>query len=145
MVTGGNTKRCQQASVRVVWSQPARKQYSAEIKDQVYQEMWMVEWLLWNSSASEFLAVCPFGECKLCGFESLAEQRYHFDLRGTTQDLRRKRKTWSLHKNRFGIRDTSQVFVTYVEEGLNEHGLQKDALVQWWYWKATLKTCSVYW
>ena len=28
---------------------------------------------------------------------------------------------------------------------LNEHGLQKDALVPWWYWKATSKTCSVHW
>ena len=34
---------------------------------------------------------------------------------------------------------------TYVEEGPNEHGLQKDALVPWWYWKATLKTCGVPW
>ena len=61
------------------------------------------------------------------------------------KDLRRKRKIWSLLKNRCGTRDTSQVFVTYLEEGPNEHGLQKDALVPWWYWKATLKTCSVYW
>ena len=29
------------------------------------------------------------------------------------------------------IRDTRQVFATYVEEGPNEHGLQKDALVPW--------------
>ena len=60
------------------------------------------------------------------------------------KDLRRKRKIWSLLKNRCGIRDTSQVFATHVEEGLNEHGLLK-ALVPWWYWKATLKTCSVHW
>ena len=63
----------------------------------------------------------------------------------TPKDLRRKRKTWSLLKNRCGIRDTSQVYVTHVEEGTNEHVLQKDAVVLWWYWKATLKTCSVYW
>ena len=43
------------------------------------------------------------------------------------------------------IRDTSQVFATHVQEGPNEHGLQKDSLVPWWYWEATLKTCSVYW
>ena len=98
----------------------------------------MVEWLLWTSSASEFLAACSLGECKFRGFESLAEQKYHFVLRGT---IRRKRKTWSLLKNRCGFCDTSQVFVTYLEEGLNEHGLQKDALVPWWYWKATLKAC----
>ena len=61
------------------------------------------------------------------------------------KDLRMKRKIWSLLKNRCGIRDTSQVFATYVEEGLNEHGLQKDAVVPWWYWKATLKRCSVHW
>ena len=36
------------------------------------------------------------------------------------------------------------MFATHVE-GLNEHGLQKDALVPWWYWKATLKTCSENW
>ena len=60
------------------------------------------------------------------------------------KELRRKRKIRSLLKNRCGIRDTSQVFATRVEEGLNEHGLQKDAWVPWWFWKATLKTCSVY-
>ena len=43
---GGNTKGSKQAMVRVVWSQPSRKQYSVGIKDQVYQEMWMVERLL---------------------------------------------------------------------------------------------------
>ena len=43
--TPRNTKGSKQALVRVVWSQPSRKQYSVEIKDQVYQEMWMVEWL----------------------------------------------------------------------------------------------------
>ena len=39
---GGSTKGSKQASVRVVWSQPSRRQYSAETKDQAYQEMWMV-------------------------------------------------------------------------------------------------------
>ena len=63
----------------------------------------------------------------------------------TPKDLRRKRKIWSLLKNRCGTRDMGQVFATYVEEGPNEHDLQKDALVPWWYWKATLKTCSVHW
>ena len=61
------------------------------------------------------------------------------------KDLRRRRETWSLLKNRCDIRDTSQVLATHVEEGLNEHGLQKYAVVPWWYWKATLKTCSVHW
>ena len=53
--------------------------------------------------------------------------------------------TWRLLKNRCGDRDTSQVLATHVEEDLNEHGLQKDAVVLWWYWEATLKTCSVHW
>ena len=61
------------------------------------------------------------------------------------KDLRRKRKIWRLLKNRCGTRDTSQVFATHVEAGLNKHGLRKDAVVSWWYWKATLRTCSVYW
>ena len=39
-----NTKGSKQPLVRVVWSQPSRRQCSAEIKDQVCQEMWMVEW-----------------------------------------------------------------------------------------------------
>ena len=60
------------------------------------------------------------------------------------EDLRRKRKIWRLLKNRCGIRDTSQVFATHEEEG-HKHGLRKDAVVLWWYWKATLKTCSVHW
>ena len=46
------------------------------------------------------------------------------------KDLRRKRKNWSLLKNRCGIRDTSQAFATHVEEGPNEHGPQKDAVVR---------------
>ena len=91
---GGNTKGSKQALVRVVWSQPSRRQYPVGVKDQMY--------------------------------------------------LRRKRKIWSLLKNRCGIHDTSQVFATHVEEDLNEHGLLKDALVPWWYWKAMLKTCSVH-
>ena len=63
----------------------------------------------------------------------------------TPKDLRKKRKIWSLLENRCGIRGTSQVFVTYLEEDLNGHGLQKDVLVPRWYWKATLKTCNVHW
>ena len=60
------------------------------------------------------------------------------------KDLRRNVKIWSLLKNRRGVRDTSEVFATYVEESPNEHGLEKDAVVPCRYWKATLKTCSVY-
>ena len=36
------------------------------------------------------------------------------------KDLCMKRKIWSLLKNRCGIRGTSHVFATHVEEGLNE-------------------------
>ena len=61
------------------------------------------------------------------------------------KNLRRKQKIRSLLKNRCHIRETSHVFATNVEEDPNEHGHQKDALVPWWYWKATLKTCCVYW
>ena len=142
---GGNTKGSKQALVRVVWSQLSRRLYSIEIKDQMCQEMWMVKWLLLTSSASEIPSACSLGECKFRGFEGSAEQRHHFFLHGTTQGLRRKRKIWRLLKNRCGIRDTSQVFATHVEEDLNEHGLKKDALLPCWYWKATLKTCSVHW
>ena len=61
------------------------------------------------------------------------------------KDLLRKRKIWKMLKNRCGIRDTSHVFATHVEEGPNGHGLHKDALLPWWCWKATMKTCSVHW
>ena len=81
----GNTKWSKQALVRVVWSQPSRRQYSVEMKNQVYQGMWMVEWLFWTSSASEIPSTRSFAECKFRGFESSAEQRCHFVLRGTTQ------------------------------------------------------------
>ena len=78
-----------------------------------------------------------FGECKFRGFEGLAEYV-------VPKDLHRKRKIWRLFKNRCGVRDTSQVFVTYLEEHLNEHGVLKDAVVPCWYWIATLKKCGVH-
>ena len=37
------------------------------------------------------------------------------------------------------------MFATHVEEGPDEHGLQKNASMPWRYWKATLKTRNVYW
>ena len=142
---GGNTKGSKQASVRVVWSQPVRTQFSVKIKDQVYQDMLMVEWPVWTSSASEFFAACSFGECNLRGFQAWRKRNTISVYVVPPKDFRRRRKIWSLLKNRCGIRDTSQVFATHVEEGPNEHGLQKDALVPWWYWKATLRTCGVSW
>ena len=102
--------------------------------------MWMVGRPLLASSASEFPCSVFIWECEFRGPEGPAEQRFRFVLRGTTQGPPQETKDLEC----CGIRDTSQVFVTYVEEGLNEHGLQKDALVPWWYWKATLKTCGVY-
>ena len=40
--------------------------------------------------------------------------------------LRKKGKIWRLLKSLFGNRDASQVFATYVEEGLNDHGIQRN-------------------
>ena len=45
------------------------------------------------------------------------------------QDLRKKGKIWRLLKSLYGTRDASQVFATYVEEGLNDHGFQRHAVV----------------
>ena len=46
------------------------------------------------------------------------------------KDLRKKEKIWRLLKSLYGTGDASQVFATYVEEGLNEHGFQRNAVVQ---------------
>ena len=134
---GGNTKGPKQVLVQVVWSQPSRRQYSVEMKDQVYQEMWMVEWPLWASPRQSSLQRVLLANASFADLKA-----FHV---APSKDLRRKRKIWRLLKNLYSIRDTSQVFATYVEEGPNEHGLQKDAVVPCWYWKATLKTCGVYW
>ena len=109
------------------------------IKDQMFQEMWIVEWLLWTSPASELSSTSSFGECKLGGSG--------IPIRSTWQHPRT-----SAGNERFGVCSriaavfVTQVkcFSTYVEEGPSEHGLQKNSLVPWWYWKATLKTCSVH-
>ena len=45
------------------------------------------------------------------------------------KDLRKKRKIWRLLKSLCGTRDAGQVFATYMEEGLNDHGFQRNALV----------------
>ena len=76
----------------------------------------MVEWLFRTSSASEIPSACSFGECKFRGFEGSAEQRYHFVLRGNAQGPPQVTKDLEFAKNRCGIRDTSQVFATHVEE-----------------------------
>ena len=61
------------------------------------------------------------------------------------QDLRKKGKIWRLLKSLYGTRDASQVFATYVEEGLNEHGFQRNAMVPCLYWDAVLEAHGVHW
>ena len=59
------------------------------------------------------------------------------------KDLRKKGKIWRLLKSLYGTRDASQVFATYVEEGLNDHGFQRNAVVPCLYWGTTLETLGV--
>ena len=61
------------------------------------------------------------------------------------EDLRKKGKIWRLLKSLFGTRDASQVFATHVEEGLNEHGIQRNAMVPCLYWSAVLEALGVHW
>ena len=51
------------------------------------------------------------------------------------KDLRKKGKIWSLH----GTRDASHVFATCVEEGLSNHGFQRNAVGPCLYWSAVLE------
>ena len=97
----------------------------------------MVEWLLWTSSASKIPSACSFGECQFRGFEGLAEQRCHFVPRGTTKGPPQETKDLEFAPRVKCLQHTWRKVPTKC--------LQKDALVPWWYWKATLKTCSVYW
>ena len=52
-----------------------------------------------------------------------------------------RKKVKSLH----GTRDASQVFATYVEEGLNDHGFQRNVVVPCLYWGAMLEALGVHW
>ena len=61
------------------------------------------------------------------------------------KDLRKKGKIWRLLKSLYGTRDASQVFATYVEEGLNDHGFQRNAVVPCLYWGAMLEALGVHW
>ena len=45
------------------------------------------------------------------------------------KDLRKKEKIWRLLKSLYGTGVASQVFATCVEEGFNEHGFEKNAVV----------------
>ena len=56
------------------------------------------------------------------------------------KDLRKKGKIWSLH----GTRDASQVFATCVEEGLSNHGFQRNAVGSCLYWSAVLETLGAH-
>ena len=128
---GGNTKGFKQALVRVVWSQPSRCGWSSGYFGPHPRQ---------SSLQHVHLTSANFADLKAWRNSDTIS----FDV-VPPEELRRKRKICRLLKNRCGIRDTSQVFATHVEEGLNKHGLRKDAVVPWWYWKATLRTCSVYW
>ena len=143
--TGGNTKGSKEALVRVVWSQPSIKQHSVQIKDQCSKRCGRSNGHFGphprqSSLQRVHLTSASFADLK--AWRNRDTVSFHVV---PPKDLRRKRKIWSLLKNRCGIRDTSQVFATHVEEGPNEHGFQKDALVPWRYWKTALKTCGVYW
>ena len=61
------------------------------------------------------------------------------------EDLRKKGTIRRLLKSLHGTRDTSQVFATHVEEGLNEHGFQRNAVVPCLYWSAVLSALGVHW
>ena len=51
----------------------------------------------------------------------------------------------SCQKSLYGTLDASQVFATYVEEGLNDHGFQRNAVVPCLYWGAMLEALGVHW
>ena len=61
------------------------------------------------------------------------------------KDLRKKVKIWRLFKIIGGTRDASQVFATYVKEGLNNDGFQMNALMPCLYWSTMLEALDVYW
>ena len=45
----------------------------------------------------------------------------------------------------YGTRDASQVFAMYVEEGLDDHGFQRNAVMPRLYWAAMLEALGVHW
>ena len=84
---------------------------------------WAVSYKRKRANASMIIAV--FG---------ISVAFFHGKVRKVTnvvppQDLRKKGKIWRLLESLFGTRDASQVFATYVEEGLNDHGFQRNAVV----------------
>ena len=61
------------------------------------------------------------------------------------KDLRKEEKIWRLLKSLYGTRDASQVFATFVEERINDHGFQRNSVVPYLYWSATLEALGVHW
>ena len=61
------------------------------------------------------------------------------------KDLRKKGKIWRLLKSLYGTRDASQVFATCVEDGLIEHGFQRNVVVLCLYRSAMLEDSGVHW
>ena len=61
------------------------------------------------------------------------------------KDFRKKGKIWRLLKSLHVTRDASQVFATCVEEGLSEHGFQRNAVVQCLYCWAVMEALGVHW
>ena len=45
------------------------------------------------------------------------------------KDLRKKREILEVAQGLYGTRDASHVFATFVEEGLSEHGFQRNAVL----------------
>ena len=62
-----------------------------------------------------------------------------------TRTFARKGKIWRLLKSLYVTRDASQVFATCVEEGLSEHGFQRNAVVPCLYWGAVMEALGVHW
>ena len=75
---------------------------------------------------------------------------FHGNVRKTIyvvpqKDLWKRGKVWRLLKSLYGTRDASQVFATYVEEGLNGHGFQRNVVVPCLNRSTALETFGVHW
>ena len=103
---GGSTKRSKQALVRVVWSQPSRRQYSIKIKDELCQDMWMVEWLFLDLIRVSSLQHVQLASANFADLNSWWNSDTISCYVVPPEELH---KTKNL-KNRCGIRDTSQVW-----------------------------------
>ena len=89
-------------------------------------------WSTWVETRKD--PYSPAVRCRLCATE----------VNTPPKDLR-KGKIWRLLKSLYGTRDASQVFATYVEEGLTDHGFQRNAVVPCLYWGAMLDALGVHW